>query len=65
MFSPSIGKKLFYDNKIYIWQIIPIIYGAFFFFFEKPALFSSALAAWFFNPFVIYQEDFEHVRFKK
>lgn len=60
MFSSDLGKQLFYANRVYIWQIIPVLYGLYFFCFEKPALFSAALCAWFFNPFVIYYNDFEH-----
>ncbi|KAI6184599.1 Serpentine Receptor, class T [Aphelenchoides bicaudatus] len=58
MFSSELGRSLFGGSKIYIWQVIPIFYGLFFFFFEPPALFSSALCAWFFNPFVLYHEDY-------
>lgn len=47
MFSSDLGKRLFYGNRIYIWQIVPLIYGFYFFCFEKPALFSAALCAWF------------------
>lgn len=63
MFSSDLGRKLFQGRRIYCWQIMPIIYASYFFWFEKPVILSSLLGGWFFNPFEGVFDDYVNVGF--
>ncbi|KAI6174915.1 hypothetical protein M3Y97_00974300 [Aphelenchoides bicaudatus] len=57
MYSAELSQKLFGGNRVYIWQVIPAVYGILFVWHTQPVLLSSVLSSWFFQPFVGYYDD--------
>uniref|UniRef100_A0A183CM33 7TM_GPCR_Srx domain-containing protein n=1 Tax=Globodera pallida TaxID=36090 RepID=A0A183CM33_GLOPA len=49
---------LFHGKRIYLWMIIPTLYGLYSLFFTTPAQFSGLFGSWFANPHVGYIDDF-------
>jgi len=57
--SPSITEKLFSGFRIHIWLAFCTIYALFRIIFLKPALFSSIIFAWLYDPFFGYRYDLD------
>uniref|UniRef100_A0AC35TPK4 G_PROTEIN_RECEP_F1_2 domain-containing protein n=1 Tax=Rhabditophanes sp. KR3021 TaxID=114890 RepID=A0AC35TPK4_9BILA len=50
--NPVLAASLFDGNKTLIWLMIPILYGAFYFFFTPPIVFSSSIYAFAYDPYL-------------
>jgi nematode chemoreceptor len=57
LWSNELANKMFGNNKLWIWLGVPTIYGLYYAFFTKPALFTGIYFSWFFNPHVGYIDD--------
>uniref|UniRef100_A0A183C0H1 Serpentine receptor class gamma n=1 Tax=Globodera pallida TaxID=36090 RepID=A0A183C0H1_GLOPA len=63
--SPRIWKILFSGNRIQLWLSLICLYGLFWAFFQKPAVFNGIFFAWLFNPFAGYHNDADGTFFVK
>uniref|UniRef100_A0A914C6S6 Uncharacterized protein n=1 Tax=Acrobeloides nanus TaxID=290746 RepID=A0A914C6S6_9BILA len=53
---PKFAEKLYGGWRIYVWLAIPVLELIWCALFEKPALYSIKLHAWFFNPFELVED---------
>jgi hypothetical protein len=54
---PKFADSLFHGWRILIWISVCSIYALYWLMFQTPAIFSSTIFGYFFNPFVGYRED--------
>uniref|UniRef100_A0A914HSU2 Uncharacterized protein n=1 Tax=Globodera rostochiensis TaxID=31243 RepID=A0A914HSU2_GLORO len=57
--SPKCGKLLFSGGRAWLWTIASSIFGLYYFYMVKPAVFAPTYANWFMNPY----QDFDNVTF--
>uniref|UniRef100_A0A914N064 Serpentine Receptor, class T n=1 Tax=Meloidogyne incognita TaxID=6306 RepID=A0A914N064_MELIC len=57
LWSNVLADKLFSGKKLFVWIVVPVIYGIASAFFTKPVNFSSIYFSWFFNPHLFYIDD--------
>ncbi|CAK5043193.1 unnamed protein product [Meloidogyne enterolobii] len=61
LLSSDMATKIFKGKKLYIWLVIPIIYGLSVITWTKTVAFSGIYFSWFFNPHIGYIDDVNQV----
>ncbi|CAJ0944722.1 unnamed protein product, partial [Mesorhabditis belari] len=61
IWKPHMAERIFKGWKFIIILTLPILYGAYFFFYTPPVLFTSIHDSWFFDPFIFENRTAEYM----